>query len=528
MKINPTGMFAEATMSVAAAERAFSTRLRRFRAADGTTFIAPEVRGAPARRACGCRSGLRGVATGIVGLDTRRLSARPPLRDSGPARHRYRADRHAHVAAGQPASGYLPVTGTPAGCAGGLSSGGFTPNQYLSAYDYAPLRQAGLAGQGERVALIEIDGFKYSDIKAFAQCFGLDIPRLSTFYVGSNRALPPGGETTLDLEVLDAVAPRLDSIEIYENSGNASDVTRSLVLPLIAPGAKPQIVSASLGLCEPYMRAAFGLSGIKAVERDVELAAATGITLVASSGDQGSAACVDGKGHVDRPRRPSATPPPRPGSPRSAEPTLCSRPATRSCSSRSGTTPTSSWRPAAAVSARCSPGRPTRAMSSAGTRRAVPDVSMLADVAPGYAVYCTATADPNCASSPWHTVGGTSAAAPLLAGGTALVNQDLHRHKREFLGFMNPLLYAIGSSPQSASVFSDVTAIGNDIGPYIPGGNGQPLGCCTATPGFDEASGWGSVNLANLDGIARAGAAQVRRRVRGHPPAPESDPRTAR
>jgi hypothetical protein len=128
---------------------------------------------------------------------------------------------------------------------------------------------------------------------------------------------------------------------------------------------------------------------------------------------------------------------------------------------------------------------------------------MLADVAPGYAVYCTATADPTCASSPWHTVGGTSAAAPLLAGGVALVNQDLHRHEREFLGFMNPLLYAIGGSPQSANVFSDVTAIGNDVGPYIPGGNGQPLGCCTATAGFDAASGWGSVNLANLDSVAR-------------------------
>ena len=292
-------MFAEATMSVAAAERAFSTRLRRFRAADGSTFIAPELRGTAS--AAGVR-----VPAGLHGRGHRDRRPRHPAAERAAAAARLGACPSTATAqtamrtcaAGQPASGYLPVTGTPAGCAGGLSSGGFTPNQYLNAYDYAPLRQAGLAGQGERVALIEIDGFKYSDIKAFARCFGLDIPRLSTFYVGSSHALPPGGETTLDLEVLDAVAPRLDSIEIYENSGNASDVTRSLVLPLIAPGAKPQIVSASLGLCEPFMRAAFGLAGIKAVERDIELAAATGITLVASSGDQGSAACVDGKGNV--------------------------------------------------------------------------------------------------------------------------------------------------------------------------------------------------------------------------------------
>jgi subtilase family serine protease len=500
-KINPTGMFAEATMSVPAAERAFGTRLRSFHSAGASTFIAPEVRGTASAAGVRVPLGLRGVATGVVGLDTRPLHGAPPSAGSAPARRRYRADRQAHGAAGQPASGYLPATGTPAGCAGGLSSGGFTPNQYLSAYDYDPLRQAGLAGQGERVALIEVDGFKYSDITTFAHCFGLDIPRLSTFYVGSKRALPPGGETTLDLEVLDAVAPRLDSIEIYENSGNASDVTKSLVLPLIAPGAKPQIVSASLGLCEPFMREAFGLAGIKAVERDIELAAATGITLVASSGDEGSAACVDAQGNVLDQAAVSYP---------ASSPWITSVGGTNLVLSPANTIEAQPvWNDTSIQLAGGGGGfsqvfaRPTYQSHVVGANaRAVPDVSMLADVAPGFAVYCTASADPGCASSPWHTVGGTSAAAPLLAGGVALVNQDLHRHEREFLGFMNPLLYAIGNSAQRANVFSDVTAIGNDVGPYIPGASGQPLGCCTATAGFDEASGWGSVNVASLDGLA--------------------------
>ncbi len=501
-KINPTGMFAEATMSVATAERAFNTPLRRFQGAGGASFIAPEVRGSASAAGVQLPAGLRGVATGIVGLDTRPLSATPFPNGGRPARPGYRSRRRAHEAAGQPASGYLPVTGSPAGCPGGLSSGGFTPNQYLSAYGYAPLRQAGLLGQGERVALIEIDGFKYSDILAFARCFRLDIPRLSTFYVGSRHALPAGGETTLDLEVLDAVAPRLDSIEIYENTGNASDVTKSLVLPLIAPGAKPQIVSASLGLCEPFMRAAFGLAGIRAVERDVELAAATGITLVAASGDQGSAACADAHDHlIDQP---AVSYP-------ASSPWITAVGGTNLALSPTNTIVSQPvWNDTNVQLAAGGGGfsqvfaRPSYQSHVVGARsRAVPDVSMLADVAPGYAVYCTATADATCSGSPWHTVGGTSAAAPLLAGGVALVNQDLHRHRREFLGFMNPLLYAIGNSPLSTSVFSDVTAIGNDVGPYIPGGNHQPLGCCNATTGFDEASGWGSVNLAGLDAVAQ-------------------------
>ena len=124
-------------------------------------------------------------------------------------------------------------------------------------------------------------------------------------------------------------------------------------------------------------------------------------------------------------------------------------------------------------------------------QRAVPDVSMLADVAPGYAIYCTAhTFD--CPSAGWNQIGGTSAAAPLLASGLVLVDQDLTRGSRELVGFADPLLYRLGGSSEAASVFSDVTEYSNDVGTTF--GDGQPLGCCAARVGFDEASGWGSVN----------------------------------
>jgi kumamolisin len=410
----------------------------------------------------------------------------------------------AHASAGQPPSGYFPASGTPAGCAAGVGSGGFTPNQYLSAYNYSPLRRAGLDGRGERVALIEIDGFRYPDIRTFARCFGLDIPRLSVFFVGSPHGLPPGGETTLDLEVLDAVAPDLDSIEVYENGGDAVNVFKSFVLPLIAPGAKPQVVSASLGLCEQFLAGDFGRARINGIQRDMELATATGITLLASSGDTGSAGCVGQGGHV-------------------LDELNVSYPASSEFVTGVGGTnvllsPANQiagqvvWND---TSVQLSGGggglselfpRPPYQNGVVGVNhRAVPDVSMLADVAPGYAIFCTAPTDPLCANSPpWHTVGGTSAAAPLLAGGVALVNQDLRRHQREYLGLMNPLLYAIGRSSIHARVFDDVSQIGDDVGPFIPGSGGQPLGCCSAVPGYDDASGWGSVDLAGLDRVALA------------------------
>ncbi|MDQ6744682.1 MAG: S53 family peptidase [Actinomycetota bacterium] len=504
-QVNATGMFAEATLTVAQAERAFGTQLASFASgASGATYLAPVAHGRASAAGVSVPPALRGVATGVVGLDPRRLAggaSGPAHRSGGGGRRGERTgEGRAHAAAGQPFS-LVPRTGTPAGCQAAQATGGFTPNQYLDAYGYSPLRQAGLAGRGQRVALIEIDGFRYSDLRSFARCFGLRIPRLSVFYLGSRRALPPGGETTLDLEVLDSAAPGLDAIQVYENSGNAAQVIRSLALPLLVPGAKPQVVSASFGLCEPFLARSFGRAGILSLERDVELAAATGITVVSASGDQGSAGCVGQKG--------------RPLDGLAVEYPASSPFVTGVGGTNLLLSPTNAIRgqvvwndtrlQLAAGGGGFSGLFATPAYQKvvvSGARRVVPDVSMLADLAPGYAVYCSAR---DCKGRHhWRTVGGTSAAAPLLAGGVALVDQDLHRHQRQFLGFMNPLLYSIGGSPDPFAVFSDVTAFGNDVGPYIPGSGGKPLGCCSAHAGFDAASGFGSVKLTALDAVAEA------------------------
>jgi hypothetical protein len=99
------------------------------------------------------------------------------------------------------------------------------------------------------------------------------------------------------------------------------------------------------------------------------------------------------------------------------------------------------------------------------------------------------------------SVGGTSAAAPLLAGGLALVDQDLRLHHRRALGLINPLLYQLAATPSGASIFRDVTQGNNDLGPFLKGVN-VPFGCCSAAPGYDEASGLGSMNLAAFDAAA--------------------------
>jgi kumamolisin len=499
VKLDATGLFADATMSSRLAARLFRTPLAVFHSGRQSRFVAPTA-------AARVPAGLRGLVTGVVGLDTRRLGSASPARAAAPPAHAPPGATSpaplAH-AASDPSSA-LPLSGSPGGCAEGLAAGGFTPAQYLAAYGLLPLLSAGVRGQDERVALIEIDGFRGSDIETFAKCFGLDVPQLNGFGVGIKRQLKPGGESTLDLEVLDAAAPDLKAIDVYETRPSAADTLRALTAPLQNKGFKPQVISASLGLCEPDVLLAVGVRSLKSIEGALQMAAASGITFLSSSGDQGSADCVGLDGApVDR----LAVNYP------SSSPWVTGVGGTNLIlSATNQITGQVVWNDASLQPGAAGGGgasmlfaRPSYQKGTV-TRNArfVPDVSMLADIVPGYAVYCSAPGD--CVNSmnpnPWQTVGGTSAATPLFAGGLALVDQELRMSGRPDLGLVNPLLYKVGrSAALNPRVFSDVVSFSNDVGPFIPG-NHKPLGCCAAGRGFDRASGWGSVNIAGLAGIA--------------------------
>lgn len=522
VSIDATGVFANATLTIALAERLFATKLAQFRSASAARFVAPTS-------AVTIPRALAGLVTGVVGLDTRPLASlsTAPGRDDRPLASLSTApggdDRQpdpelvqtpgASVAGHSPSpvpttstgpdpglgSGYFPATGTQTGCAAARATGGFTPNQYLSAYSYDGLHNAGIRGQGETVALIEVDGFKRSDIRAFARCFHLRVPPIDSIGVGIEPTLPPGGESTLDLELLDAAAPRLQAIDVYEGNAAAAGTMRALTAPLQNPSLKPQVVSASLGLCESVTEQAMGTAGIAATEQALAEAAASGITFLASSGDSGSSDCTHNGSPIGRlgVNYPASSW------------WVTSVGGTNLLLDRSNSIEAQQvWNDGEAVPGAAAGGGaslllkrpPYQREAVDAPTRAVPDVAMLADVDPGYAVFCSVAGD--CVNrqdpDPWQPVGGTSAATPLLAGGLALVDQVLRERDRAGLGLANPLLYQLGASPAArAQAFSDVTTGNNDVGPFIAG-NGASLGCCTAHLGYDEASGWGSVNLAGL------------------------------
>jgi hypothetical protein len=87
-------------------------------------------------------------------------------------------------------------------------------------------------------------------------------------------------------------------------------------------------------------------------------------------------------------------------------------------------------------------------------------------------------------------VGGTSVAAPLWAGFTALINQQAALNSVGALGFANPVLYAIGETP---AVYG---ASFNDIA------DGSNNGTFSAVAGYDLATGWGSPSCGLINQLA--------------------------
>ena len=121
----------------------------------------------------------------------------------------------------------------------------------------------------------------------------------------------------------------------------------------------------------------------------------------------------------------------------------------------------------------------------------VPDIAAFADESPGYPIVCSSGVK-SCTGSGQTIafVGGTSAAAPLVAGMIALWNQQAKNQGLPKPGFVPPLLYAMAKKNPQA--FLDVT-VGTNA---LFGGS-----CCPARPGFDLATGWGSPMANTVAGL---------------------------
>jgi subtilase family serine protease len=412
-------------------------------------------------------------------------------------------------------------TGTPAGCAAGQSAGypapynGITPNQYLTAYGHASLHARGLQGQGQRVALIEYGGFNPSDVATFAACFGLTVPPIVVHPVQTGP-LPAQDETTLDLEVLAAAVPKARSIDIWQGGASPSQIFATVQASLSDPKLRADVMSISLGECEPDY--SINLAYLQATNELFAFAAGSGMSVLASAGDQGSSACARANPDGSTGALPQLTV----GFPASSPYVTGVGGTNIALDAGNQLVAQTTWNDAPAAFFATGGGesllfeRPAWQVKAVGadtatnnTTRVVPDLAALADIVPGYAIYCTAPgcANPNEPSGGWIAVGGTSAASPLTAGAVALANQAAAKAGQPPLGQINPLLYALGDKTSTwKAVFSDVVTGSNDLGTLIPASayGGNPLNCCPAIKGYDPVTGWGSLKVAAFNRAALA------------------------
>jgi subtilase family serine protease len=406
---------------------------------------------------------IAGSVAAITGLDSADALARPQHKTPappppngtsvGPCSHYW--DQHSSTAFPNPFDHGQPLPWLICG---------YTPSQIASAYGIDQLRSGGLAGQGQTIA---ITGAFFSptirqDVRRFSNVFGLPQAQYSQVVAPGTLKYPRNQSETqdwyieqaLDVEWTHAVAPKARIVYV----GAAND-SRGLdqALNEAVDQHLGDVVSNSWGLAEDEVSS----GEVHALDMVFQQAEAQGMSIIFASGDDGDNLAATGKisgGFPD------------------SSPLVTSVGGTSLAIGQSGqrlfetgwgTTELdwngSSWTgtfPGAFLYGAGGGASHIYAKPSyqdgivPGTQRMEPDVSLDADPQTGV-LFTQTYANPNGSTVQKESwIGGTSLAAPLMAGIATLANQSAGRP----LGFLNPQLYAL----YGTSAF-------NDVGP----GNGR-------------------------------------------------------
>lgn len=346
-------------------------------------------------------------------------------------------------------------------------------NALKETYGLSALQSAGNTGKGVRIALLEVAPTSQQALDLYASCFKATIAPVTVTMVDDSPASVFGDiaqESTLDIVAASLMAPGLDGIDVFQFNPFSPIVFpfAAALASAYAPGG-PQIISTSVGFCENDLTE----QAVALNEWLLMSAAASGVTVVASSGDSGSSACAPGT-KAQTSQYPSSSP------------NVLSVGGTQSNTAGDLTSGQQVWNSSptyagggSTVSSLPQPGYQTSLGISGG--RITPDVAFVSSPSDfGPIPVCTTAG-----ACEFTVVGGTSATAPGVAGGIANVLQSLSSTSSARIGLPNWALYATATTTGTTN-FTDVTVGTNDL---------YSVGCCTAAPGFDPASGWGSVQF---------------------------------
>lgn len=347
----------------------------------------------------------------------------------------------------------------------------YTPAQVHTAYGIDGLQAA--APPAPVITVLDLGGgWLRRDSELAGRCFGYTPPAIAQSQ-GDGVAKPiahADGETSLDLQTIAGVVPgaRLRLVQSTDGAGAMLDAFSRAVGD---PAGPPDAISVSYGGCAVAEETAEP-QYLAAIDNVLAMAALTGVSTFVAAGDTGSTTCTSG------PRRVSLSYP-------AVSPWVTAVGGTRlALGAQNARTEETVWNDTAYGQQAAGGGGVSRVVARpayqggvvGGDKRAVPDVSALADIVPGWPVAIDGTLQP---------VGGTSGATPLVAATTALVGAAERQAGRPPLGLLNPWLYG----PATRTAIFDVVAGSNDL---------AGVGCCSAGPGYDTASGLGVPNWAAL------------------------------
>ncbi|MEO8737555.1 MAG: protease pro-enzyme activation domain-containing protein [Edaphobacter sp.] len=413
-----------------------------------------------------------------------------------------------------------------------VSGGHFiAPGDFYTIYDVNQLIANGITGGGigqcsskpagtpcGDIAIVGQVDLSLADVAAFRKASGLSINAPATKLYGTDPGPAKSATSTpstndlaeaqLDVEWAGASAPSASIIYVY-----STDVINLSLTNAIDNNLAP-IVSISYGECEPVA----GISGLNAFSQLFQQANVQGITIVGPAGDSGATDCDYQSASATQGLAVDF-----PGS----SPFVTSAGGTM-FNEGSATGPTSYWNAGngtnsgsaisyipetvwnesnsttlgaggGGASAFFSKPAWQEGLTPADYARDVPDISLDAASSHDGYLYCTQGLCVNGyrdASGNLNVVGGTSVAAPSFAGMLALVEQKISSR----IGNANPTLYGLASSTYYNNIFHDITNGNNSSAcnagtPDCPGGGSIGY---TAGPGYDLATGWGTIDAYNL------------------------------
>lgn len=365
----------------------------------------------------------------------------------------------------------------------------YTPQELLNAYDIQRVHDAGITGKHQTIVIIDAFGYPtlQDDVNVFNTAFNLPPVKLNViapygmpkFDLNNADMVNWSGEIALDVESAHAVAPDATIDLVVSVSDQDQDIENAL--EYVVNHHLGNVLSQSYGEAESCVDPKI----MKAQHRAFAKAVAEGMTVFASSGDDGAAQLTcDGSSFFQSASSPAS------------DPLVTSVGGTSLSASQPDGKYVSetAWNDEYGSSGGGYSKIYNRPFYQFGyvhkSGRGVPDVAYSGDVNNGLLIAWSGGDPANVGDI--YIFGGTSAGSPQWAAMTSLVDSVFGPQ-----GDINPLIYQFVARVEYSKIFHDITTGNNTVTETDANGNPVTVQGFNATRKWDAVTGLGSIDLGN-------------------------------